>query len=258
MLNKLLTPWAETVGENPWQTYPRPQLKRESYVNINGLWNFAVSQTDSQPEQYDQEILVPFCPESMLGGVEAGDFTGKWLFYKRSFTLRSGFQKDKVLLRIGAADQIAKVYVNQKAIGTHIGGYEAFSFDITDALQADNELVIAVFDDLKDKSLPYGKQTLTRGGMWYTPVSGIWQTVWMESVPETYVKSLRIENRGGTVTIDVGDEGISGKVTVAGLGEFALENGSVTITPENPNLWSPENPYLYHFTLETESDKVES
>ena len=256
MLNKLPTPWTETVGKTPWQAYPRPQLKRECYVNLNGLWDFAVCQTDSQPEQYDQEILVPFCPESMLSGVESGEFTGKWLYYRRAFTLPEGFRKDKVLLHIGAADQIAKVYVNQKAIGTHIGGYEAFSFDITDALQADNELVIAVFDDLKDKSLPYGKQTLTRGGMWYTPVTGIWQTVWLESVPTEHIESLNISVTLDSATITI-TPALSGKLLLEGKA-YPLADGKAVITPENPHLWTPEDPYLYHFVIETAEDRVES
>ena len=256
MLNKLLTPWAEAVGKTPWKVYPRPQMKRESYVNLNGLWEFAVSADSEFPETYDQEILVPFCPESLLSGVEAGEYTGKWLFYRRTFTLPEGFLKDKVLLHIGAADQTAKVYVNQKAIGTHIGGYEAFSFDITDALQAENELVIAVFDDLKDKSLPYGKQTLKRGGMWYTPVSGIWQTVWLESVPAAHIEDIDIFVTLESATVTV-TPALSGKILLEGR-EYPLTDGKAVITPEEPHLWTPEDPYLYYFTIETECDRVES
>ena len=147
--------------------------------------------------------------------------------------------------------------MNGQFLSTHKGGYEAFSVDITDVLKEENILEICVQDDLNNKSQPYGKQTLKRGGMWYTPVSGIWQTVWLESVPETYIRKLNIENRGASVTIST-EPALDGKVTVKGLGEFALSNGKVTIQPENPHFWSPEDPYLYEFSVEAGEDKVES
>ncbi len=246
--------------ETPWTIYPRPQMKRDSYVNLNGTWDFTVSETRSLPDTYDKQILVPFCPESQLSGLQFHPSDGAFLFYRRSFTLPRGFEKDRVLLHIGAADQAAQIYVNRELLYTHIGGYESFTVDITNSLYEDwdeNELVICCVDDLKDKSMPYGKQTLKRGGMWYTPVSGIWQTVWLESVPQSYIQKLNIENRGYTVTITA-EPAMDGKVCVDGLGEFSLENGSVTIAPEDPHFWSPEDPYLYNFTVETATDKVES
>ena len=246
--------------ETPWTVYPRPQMKRDSYVNLNGTWDFTVSETRHLPETYDKQILVPFCPESQLSGLQFHPADGAFLFYRRTFTLPEGFEKDRVLLHVGAADQAAQIYVNQQLLYTHIGGYESFTVDITNALYEDwdeNELVICCVDDLHDKTMPYGKQTLTRGGMWYTPVSGIWQTVWLESVPENYIRDLRIENRGYTVTITAEPQ-LDGKVSVEGLGEFALDNGSVTISPEDPHLWSPEDPFLYAFAAETATDKVES
>ena len=244
-------------GETPWQVYPRPQMKRDSYVNLNGRWDFTVSPVPELPETYDQEILVPFCPESQLSGLKFHPEDGKYLFYRRRFTLPEGFRKERVLLHFGAVDQETEVYVNQKPVGSHIGGYDAFVLDITDALEAENELVVRVKDDLRTPRLPYGKQTLKRGGMWYTSVSGIWQTVWLESVPQSYIAGLSIENRGASVTISVTPP-LSGRVLVAGLGEFSLENGSVTISPEDPHMWSPEDPYLYEFSVETEQDRVES
>ena len=251
MRNDLYTTQGESLTQIPWQEYPRPQLKRDSYVNLNGLWDFATS-----PDAYDWQILVPFCPESLLSGIKRDIAPGSWLFYRRSFTLPEGFRKDKVLLHIGAADQIAKIYVNQKLLDTHTGGYEAFAVDITDVLQEVNEIVIAVFDDLQDNTLPYGKQCLKRGGMWYTPVSGIWQTVWLESVPAEHIESLdiRVTLESATVTVT---PALSGKILLDGK-EHPLTDGQATITPENPKLWSPENPYLYEFVVETESDRVES
>ena len=238
--------------ETPWTGYPRPQMRRDSYVNLNGTWELTVGE-----EKYD--IRVPFCPESLLSGVQKHFSEGAPLEYRRKFTLLEGFHKGRVLLHVGAADQIAEIYVNQTHLTTHIGGYESFTVDITDVLREENELLIRCADDLRDQSHPYGKQVLPekRGGMWYTPVSGIWQTVWLESVPESYIENLRIENRGYSVKISI-TPALEGVVKVNGLGEFPLDNGQVTITPENPHLWSPEDPYLYDFSVETEQDKVES
>ena len=260
---QLMTPQGEALlAENrtPWEVYPRPQLKRDSYVNLNGSWDFTVSHLRELPETYDRTVNVPFCPESTLSGIGKHFPEEAFLFYRRTFTLPEGFEKDRVLLHIGAADQIAQVYVNGVLLATQTGGYESFTVDITNALYEDwdeNELVICCVDDLKDKSMPYGKQTLTRGGMWYTPVSGIWQTVWLESVPESYIRSLRIDNRGYAVTITA-EPALEGSVSVAGLGDFPLVNGSVTIAPEKPHLWSPEDPYLYDFTVTAGGDKVSS
>ena len=236
----------------PWNVYPRPQMKRDSFLNLNGLWDFCVGDAD-----FTQKIRVPFCPESQLSGLQIHPKDGENIRYRRHFTLPEGFQKGRVLLHIGAADQIAKIYVNQKLLGQHIGGYEAFSMDITDALQEENELVICCQDDLHNQAFPYGKQTLKRGGMWYTPVSGIWQTVWLESVPENHIQKLHIENRDTAVTISIQPK-LEGKVIVSGLGEFPLKNGSVTIQPEAPHFWSPEDPFLYDFSVETADDRVES
>ena len=238
--------------ETPWKIYPRPQMRRDSYVNLNGAWELSV-----QAETY--EILVPFCPESLLSGVQQHFSEGTPLKYKRSFALPKDFNQGRVLLHIGAADQKAEIYVNQILLATHIGGYDSFTVDITSALQDENELVIICTDDLRDQSQPYGKQVVPkkRGGMWYTPVSGIWQSVWLESVPETYIQSIRIDNRGYSVDISVFPS-LVGKVIVPDLGEFPLIDGKVTITPENPHLWSPEDPYLYEFSIETAGDKIES
>ena len=251
MLHDLYTPRGEQLTGTPWTVYPRPQMKRDSYINLNGEWEFSVD------NEKKGTILVPFCPESLLSGINEHFPEGCALRYRRSFTLPENFNRGRVLLHIGAADQKAEVFVNGKLVGSHVGGYEAFSFDITDVLAEDNTLEILCRDDLRDQSQPYGKQVMKRGGMWYTPVSGIWQTVWLESVPETYIEELNIENRGTSVTIDIGRD-IPGTVTVAGLGEFPLVGGKVTISPENPHLWSPEDPYLYEFTVTAGEDKVES
>ena len=257
---ELLTPAGERLVRKedvtPWQDHPRPQMRRENWLNLNGMWEFAIS--EKEPREYDRRIRVPFCPESKLSGIGEHFEEGAGLWYRRQVILPETFRQGRVLLHIGAADQETDVYVNGNHAGHHLGGYEAMCFDVTPFLREDNEIVIRVTDDLRDNVQPYGKQTLKRGGMWYTPVSGIWQTVWMEAVPETYIRSLNIKNCGTSVTVDVGDPEAVGQVTVAGLGVFHLSAGKVTITPENPRLWSPEDPYLYEMTVEVGADKISS
>lgn len=255
MLQTLTTPRGETLSGTPWQVYPRPQMRRDSYINLNGEWDFAVS--SEKPATFDMGITVPFCPESRLSGIGRHFEEGAPLWYRRKFVLPKGFRRERVLLHIGAADQTAEVFVNGQHLCRHEGGYASFSVDITEALAEENELVIRCTDDLRDQAFPYGKQVRNRGGMWYTPVSGIWQTVWLESVPEAYIEKLNIENHGASVTISTVPP-LEGTVSVEQLGQFPLENGRVTIAPENPRFWCPDDPYLYRFTLETAQDRVES
>ena len=252
----LITPRGENLPKKPWDVYPRPQLRRNSYVNLNGLWDFAVT-ADAEPESYDRQILLPYCPESVLSGIREHFAEGTSLWYHKALPLPEGFESGRVLLHIGAADQICDVYVNGHIVGHHEGGYEAFSCDLTEVRGETLDITIRCRDDLKDQRFPYGKQVMERGGMWYTPVSGIWQTVWLEQVPETYIRKLTIKNVGYGVTIDTGLD-LPGTVVVEGLGSFPLEGGKVTVVPENPRLWSPEDPYLYSFTVEQGEDKVES
>ena len=251
---QLTTPQGEELlksRETPWQVYPRPQMRRDSYVNLNGTWQLEVAgQT--------QEILVPFCPESLLSGVNQHFPEGSYLVYRRNFTLPEGFNRGRVMLHVGAADQFTACFVNGGYVGEPYTGYTGATFDITSWLRpGENTLTLSCQDDLKNLSIPYGKQVLPkkRGGMWYTPVSGIWQTVWLESVPERYIDKLRINNVGYSVEISI-EPKEKMTVSVPGLGEFTGEEGTVTIAPENPRLWSPEDPYLYDFSVETATDKV--
>ena len=248
----LMTLEGENLTGKPWTSYPRPQMRRERYVNLNGPWDFSMDDG-----KFTRKIQVPFCPESQLSGVHEHFPEGATLTYRKKIQLPEGYNRGRVLLHIGAADQYAQVLVNGEFVGSHTGGYEAFCFDITDHLREENEIIIRCQDDLNDLAQPYGKQVKPekRGGMWYTPVSGIWQTVWLETVPETYIRKLNIENRGNSVTIST-DPVLDGSVTVAGLGTYPLANGKVTISPENPHFWSPEDPYLYDFTVEAGEDRV--
>ena len=258
MLNDLTTLQGENLTGTPWDVYPRPQMRRESYVNLNGEWDFAVSKSEALPQAYDQKILVPFCPESALSGLKMPIEPGSYLFYRRNITLPEGYKNGRVLLHVGAADQVAKIYVNRIPVDSHEGGYTSFSADITEVLKDENELVIRVYDDLNDKAMPYGKQSLNRGGMWYTPVSGIWQTVWLECVPEERIESIQIENKSlDTVMIRVRPQQ-EGMVTVIGVGQFPLINGKLLLKLEKAQLWTPENPHLYYFTIKTQTDEVRS
>lgn len=255
MLQKLSTVTAQR-GENSWDIYPRPQLRRDSYVNLNGRWDFQLSPSPDFPEQYEDTITVPFCPESALSGLEKAVEAGSYLFYRRELTLPADFNRGQVLLHIGAADQVADIYVNQQHMGHHEGGCNAFTVDITDALQESSTLIIRCHDDLRDTSFPYGKQTLKRGGMWYTPVSGIWQSVWLESVPQQHIASLdiRVTTTDATITIT---PALEGTVRCEGV-DYPLHNGRAVIVPARPHCWMPEDPYLYDFTVETAEDMVES
>ncbi len=239
--------------------YPRPQLRRDSYLPLNGTWQLAVKKR--KKETPIGEILVPFPPESRLSGIERTLGRGEKYVYTRTFTLPDGFMKDRLLLHFGAVDQIAMLRVNDVEIGTHEGGYLPFTFDITDALvTGENRITLTVTDEL-DTDLAYGKQTKKRGGMWYTPVSGIWQSVWAESVPKCYFHSLSITTTLDTLYVQV--EGGSEEKTITvhtpnGDISHRFTGNSASIAIQDPVLWTPDSPYLYEFTLTDGTDTVHS
>ena len=243
----------------PWaNAYPRPQLQRDSFINLNGWWDFSVSDGDALPEEYPERILVPYPPQSLLSGIHRDIPEGRYLIYRTAFPRPEA--GGRLLLHIGAADQCAAVFLNGKPVGEHTGGYEAFSLDITDAVTEENELVIRVIDHMSRGVLPYGKQRAKRGGMWYTPVSGIWQTVWLEAVPEQYIRRLHIRTEETCVRITA-DGAENGTVTIEtpdGPLTAALMGGQAEVHLTAPRLWSPEDPYLYHFTLTAGEDTVRS
>ena len=246
-ITALPTRWLDQP-EIPWAEYPRPQLKRESFFCLNGRWNFAINGEDAG------QILVPYPPESALSGAKA-PLPGDQLTYEREFTLPEGFRKDRVLLHFGAVDQECTVYLNDVELGSHVGGYLPFSFDVTEHLKEVNTLRVIVFDPL-DTDLPYGKQRRDRGGMWYTPVSGIWQTVWMESVPENYIRGIRIEPSLDSVILNIDGEG---PFTVECDGRrFKAQSGRFRIRLEEPKLWTPETPHLYTVVVTNCDDAVET
>ncbi len=265
------TRWAKQV--HPLKVlpeYPRPQMVRSNnWKNLNGLWNYAITSKDSPaPSSFQGKILVPYPLESALSGVKKFLQPTENLWYKRSFRVdvRKG---ERILLHFGAVDWQATVYVNGKEVGTHTGGYTGFSFDITNAIKpGDNDLVVKVYDPTDQGIGPHGKQVLRPGSIYYTPSSGIWQTVWLETVPSVYVESLhltpRIEANQIIVSINAGGSftGIKAVITASARGKKV---GSVSgmvgdvfaIEVPNAHLWSPDDPFLYGLEVTlTRNNKV--
>ena len=253
----LITPAGETfLNEKPaipWNEYPRPHLKRDSFFCLNGEWELSIRTREKSV--YDGAITVPFAPQSHLSGVNMTFCDCATLYYRREFSLPEGFIRDRVILHFGAVDQVAKVILNGVLIGTHEGGYDSFSFDVTEHIGEVNVLEVEVADKLNEEILPYGKQKHNRGGMWYTPVSGIWQTVWLESVPLEYAKEIKIKTDASGAEIEiVSDSELCGSCEVLGK-TFEVHNGQVRIDIDQPQLWSPENPYLYDVKIKVGEDE---
>lgn len=265
----MLTKWGAALDrEHPLPEYPRPQLRRDSFLNLNGVWDYAVTASGDEPEVWDGEIVVPFSPEAPLSGAERGPAKDEYLHYRRSFTLPEGFQKSRVLLHFGAVDQSAEVFINGVSAVKHAGGYWPFSADITSLLrEGENVLRVTVRDNADDPTFAYGKQRYKRGGMWYTAQSGIWQTVWLESVPEVYVKSLRItpEFDAARVRIELETAGESAAITCdvrAADGAFIAgswaKDGVCVVPLPGFHAWTPDDPYLYTLDITCGEDHVES
>jgi len=257
----LYTSEGEQLSAQPWQDYPRPQMRRDSFFNLNGEWAFAVSKSEQAPQVFSKKILVPFAPQTLLSGVHRAVPEQAYLYYRRQFSLPQNFRKDRVILHFGAVDQIAAVWLNGSFLGEHKGGYEAFCFEITDLLQEENILLVRALDQLSCGVYPYGKQSANRGGMWYTPTSGIWQTVWLESVPQRYIKNLRFETEEKRVRIHAEGDLPNGEVQVRtpnGLLHTDLVDGMAELELPQPRLWSPEDPYLYECEITAGEDQVYS
>lgn len=248
----------ESRYEIPWQSYPRPQMRRNSYLCLNGVWEFAIAKSDETPKEYNKTILVPFAPESAASGLSLSHEAGEWLHYRRELSLPEGFlfEGGRVLLHFGAVDQFARVRVNGRLVGGSDLGYLPFSMDITDALEESNVITVAVRDDL-DPTFPYGKQRKARGGMWYTPVSGIWQTVWLECVPEGYVREMRIEQTAREASLRFVSDVPVERVILQDGTVYPVEGNAVTVRPKEIRAWSPSDPYLYEFVAESACDRIE-
>lgn len=260
----LMTPWGEHLDENCILTeYPRPQMRRDSYLNLNGRWEYAITDSDELPRRWDGTILVPFSPESALSGVGRSLQPGQTLWYRREVILPQGFipADGRLLLHFGAVDQEAAVYWNGRLLGRHMGGYNAFTLDATDALGPRNSLVVRVHDDTDASFHSRGKQKTRRGGIWYTPQSGIWQTVWMEAVPRHYIESLRIVPLFDQSAVEVMvrcSQPLQCEATVDGRTVPFTSGEPARIPMPEFRAWSPEDPYLYDLSVTLGEDRVES
>ena len=247
----------------PLNEYPRPQFMRPDWLNLNGTWEFGISPLDQIPEELEGSILVPFSPEAPLSGADRSPGMGEKAWYGRSFTLPDGFFKGRLFLNFGAVDQICQVYVNGHLAGEHAGGYTPFTVDITRfVLKAGkNRLLVSAEDRTELGTGSYGKQSSNPGGIWYTAQSGIWQTVWLESVPEEYILGLRITPLFDKEAVQILVEtNAPGKclIHLEGMVYAAAAGTPVHVPVGDMHPWSPEDPYLYPFTVTFGRDRVES
>jgi beta-galactosidase/beta-glucuronidase len=272
----LLTHWAnEVTPDTVWSQYPRPQLVRSQWLNLNGLWDYAITALTSAKPEFEGQVLVPFAIESALSGVKRALQPDEMLWYRRKFTVPKYWAGRRVLLHFGAVDWECTVRVNGVEIGKHRGGYIPFYFDITpQLLDGENELLVSVWDPTDQSWIARGKQVLSPKGIWYTAVSGIWQTVWLEPVPQTYIRSLKLipdldaELLMVSVTLEGDRQNSMVQVTALDQGiQIGTQSGQslqeLAIPIPNPKHWSPDSPYLYGLQVEVrlqEStiDQVES
>ncbi len=265
--DRLVTRFGKNINTDcPLSEYPRPQMTRDSYICLNGQWDYAIQDKNVPLADYQGKITVPFSPECILSGVERIVMPTDVLYYRRTFDLPQGFNKGRVLINFDAIDYAATVYLNGIKVKHHLGGYFPFSVDITSALQdGTNELTLTVTDPSDTMPQSRGKQKLKRGGIFYTPQSGIWQTVWLESVPETYISALTLTPNidEGTLNVKVESAGAANGKAVAYDGdnvvaEADLVDGECNLKIANAKLWSPENPFLYDLKVTYGDDEVGS
>ena len=242
----------------PWNIYPRPQLKRDSFICLNGEWDFQVSSSDEMPEIFDEKITVPYVPQSRLSGIGRTIGQKDILFYRTRFSAPKLNDGERLILHFGAVDNIADVYINGEHAVSHEGGYLPFSADITELLREENELTVKVIDTL-DHDYPYGKQRIDRGGMWYTPTSGIWQTVWLEAVPKNYIRSIKtdVTLTEAVIRVETDAENISAEL-IGDDGLVSIDGNTVRIFPSEIKNWTPETPYLYRVKITAENDSIET
>ena len=264
--NRIKTRWAATVTpENVWKEYPRPQFERSDWMSLDGLWKYAILKDNQvQPKKFQGNILVPFCVESSLSGVGRSFLPDDRLWYKRRFAIPADWKGKSIILNFEAVDYSTTVYVNGLLVGSHKGGYDRFSFDITKYLspKGSNELVVTVTDPTNTGSQPRGKQQLSQEGIWYTPVSGIWQTVWLEAVShEAYLHEVKITPDIDNKTVSVipmlnkplkPEYSVQIAISLNGKEVAKQEvkaDREAIISIENPQFWSPDHPLLYHMDL---------
>ncbi len=256
---ELKTRWTDSVNPDcPLPEYPRPQLVRKDWQNLNGRFEYAITGMDENlPEKYDGEIIVPFAPECYLSGVGRTVTENDYLWYRKKFVLDGCFEGKNVILNFGAVDWKCVVYINRKLVTEHQGGYVPFSVDISDAItDGENELILRVYDPTDAYWQDRGKQVRESKGFWYTATSGIWQTVWLEPVSDVFVKTIKITPDIDSSSIKISTE-FNGEATVKAIvkdgdtiifaGEIEREDAVINI--KDQKLWSPEDPFLYDIAL---------
>ena len=275
----VMTPWGEAINpEAVWQEYPRPQMVRPDWINLNGVWQYfrrdnSVRLTvENAVSRFNKRILVPFGVESALSGImhtDLGTTANSTLMYRRTFTLTDAFKDKRVLLHFGAVDWRCVVFVNRTKVGQHDGGNDPFTFDITDYLTGDGEqeLQVAVYDPSSRGGQPRGKQTTSPGSIWYTSCSGIWQTVWLEAVNASYIERYEVvpDAESGTVKVRVLANDPTCKFSlIARDGEEIVATTDkvrvgeeVTMTIPDPKLWSPDSPFLYNLDIVLSGDNCQ-
>lgn len=257
----LLTKWGEDLNKKaPLSEYPRPQFKRDSYLSLNGQWALAFTEGEEIPTEYEYKITVPFSPECPLSGVNRALKTNEYLVYEKKFTLDKDFNKGRVFINFGAVDQIAKVLLNGNLVGEHHGGYTPFTLEVTDYLtDSENTLNVIVRDLCEENEYSRGKQKTKRGGIWYSPQSGIWQSVWLESTPAEYIKSVRITPDYDNEQVSFEFENADGvQITVYDGDEIIADTTDKVIKIPSFKAWSPESPFLYGVVFKYGKDTVKS
>lgn len=262
------TAWAESIDVNQvWNQYPRPLMQRQLWMNLNGLWQYAITDKGAaKPATWQGEILVPFCVESALSGVGKSLDENQALWYRTTFEVPKKWNKsERLMLNFGAVDWSAEVWINGTKIGEHTGGYTAFSFDVTDAMlrKGDNELVVRVLDATDVGYQPCGKQRSKARGIWYTPVSGIWQTVWLEPVQQAHFTRVvcHPDIKAGTVTVDGGNLlGYQQEVRLLDdkgkvVARAEAQQKPVLTLPQPVKLWTPDNPNIYDIEVVLKDSK---
>ena len=246
--------------KKPLSEYPRPQLYRDSYLSLNGYWEYNFSYSPEIPERWEGLILVPYSPETQLSGVHRLLHPGEYLYYRLKFNLNDIVIKDKVLLHFLAVDQIADVYLNGHHLGQHIGGFLPFEFEIKQYLQEENVLVVRVQDFTDTSYYSRGKQKLEHGGIWYTPQSGIYFPVFIESVSNDYIKNVRFtpDIDKEEIVIHIESEAKEAVIHIFNMDRPIDTNKDVHIKVKDMHLWSPEDPYLYFVKISTDNDEVTS